>query len=216
MLSLCTKYLGNAKNAIWLLLCWATTLQLVVWRACKMQPCVLLPQETSLGRDAALVSIILIILPSCSVLQAPAEQDMHSLQLQRGTSPLECSCPAGLEDSAEIRRIRQKLSSREEEGWKHQPVSSQDSLPLRMLPGLLPFYFKARREARLVISVNQPLASCCPCLCHRESTNSIVLYHRLSQTWNKTFGTEPCLGIGSSGKDLGALLVCPGFCSDLI
>lgn len=53
----------------------------------------------------------------------------------------------------EIRRIRQKPSSREEEGLEHQPVSSQDSLPLRVLPRSFPFYFKERREASLVILV---------------------------------------------------------------
>lgn len=58
-----------------------------VWRACKWQPWVLLSQETSPGRDAALVSIILNIWQSCSsVLKAPTEQDKHSLQLQRGTT----------------------------------------------------------------------------------------------------------------------------------
>lgn len=124
---------------------------------------------------------------------------------------LECSFPVGLANSVEIRRLRQKPSSREEEGWEHQPVSSQDSLPLRVLPRSFPFYFKERREASLVILVNWPLAPCCPPLSQRERTNSIVLYLSPSQTWNKSFGTGPWLGMGSSGKNLGVLLCSEGF-----
>lgn len=151
------------------------------------------------------------------MLRLPAEQDIHSFQLQRGISPLEWGCPAGLASSAEIRRIRQKPSSREEKGWKHQPASSQDSLPLRVLPRFLPFYFKERREASLVILVNWPLAPCCPSLCQRERTNSIVLYcSHVFQAWDKSFGIGPCFGTRSSGKDLGALLVRRGFCSNLV
>lgn len=111
---------------------------------------------------------------------------------------LECSCPVGLANPAEIRRIRQKPSRREEEGWEHQPGSSQDSLALRVLPRSFPFYFKERREASLIILVNWPLAPCCPPLCPSERTNSIVLYLSPSQTWNQSFGTGPWLGIGSS------------------
>ena len=129
---------------------------------------------------------------------------------------LECSFAVGLANSVEIRRNRQKPSGREEEGWEHQPVSSQDSLPLRVLPRSFPFYFKERREASLVILVNWPLAPCCPPLSQRERTNNTVLYLSPSQLGAKVLELGPGLEWDHQARTWGHCLVLRGFCCDLL
>jgi hypothetical protein len=50
-------------------------------------------------------------------------QDIHSLQLQRDSSLLGCCCPAGLEDSAGIRRARSEALQ-----WRGRGVQTPVSL----------------------------------------------------------------------------------------
>lgn len=168
-----------------------------------MQPCS--PLFWSFGRAVAL---------PCSL---PQSKTTTASSFKEAPLPLlECSFPVGLANSVEIRRIRQKPSSREEEGLEHQPVSSQDSLPLRVLPRSFPFYFKERREASLVILVTGlwPPAALHPV---REKGKTVLCcILALLKLETKVLELGPGLEWDHEARTWGRCFVLWEFCCDLL
>lgn len=163
-----------------------------------MWPYVILPQEASSGRKAAQVSIILIIRQSFSKTQgqtSTAANFKEALFPWNAAAQLAWQTLQRLEGPDRNPQVERRRDRDTSQLLPRTPSSSG------CCQGFSPFTLG--KEEKLSLS---KLASGlhCPFLCQRESTNSILLYcSHVSQTRNKSFGTGPCFGIGSSGKDLG-------------
>lgn len=130
----------------------------LVWRTPKIRLCVISPQESSLGRKAAQAIILIIPQSFSSVPQPHVGQDIFSLPTSKrhfSLGMLLPSWPGGLcgDQKGQSETLKQRG-----EGMEHQPVSSQDSLPLRVLPRLLAFYFRGKKNSQFCFLVKRPLA----------------------------------------------------------
>lgn len=138
--------LGIQRTPSGFYLAWQRPCNWLIWRTHKMWLCVILPQETSSGRKAAQVSVILIILQSFSKTQGKTSRASN---FKEALLPWNAAAQLAW-GTLQIRRARQKPSHTEEKRQRYQPVSSQDSLSLRVLPRHFLFYFRERREASLL------------------------------------------------------------------
>lgn len=215
--TLCFLYvqgtLGMQRTPSVFYLAWQPPCNWLVWRTHRMWPCVVLPQETSSGRKAAQVSVILIILQSFSKTQgetSTASSFKDALLPWNAAAQLAWWTPQRLEGPD---RNPQEERRRDRDFNQFLPRTPS---PSGCCQGFSPFTL-GKEESSFCCLSKLPLAPAALSFVREKAQTVFYCIVAMSpKLGTKVLERGPCYGIGSCGKDLGALLVCPGCCSNLI